>query len=313
MLGDYYVNGAVILSTSIRKHNSLSDANIDLVCMVTPDVSENAIRLLYNYYDRVVRVQFIFNHTECKTEKQTSIYGPWINVCFTKWNVFALDEYAKIMFLDSDVLVVGSILELLDYETPAGIMDTDHNAGRGAQDTKGAVSVQEISRRLQRFQPVMDATCLVIEPSKSSWREMQEMLYKNEFFSNKNPSGPDEVLLAQHCAYKKQEIHKLPKEFGLTFWKNAERTGGAKILNFRGTKPWDNDNADSSWEDVRIWQSYVTDEIRDRLVEHGIPKSKVKYSMDRMDNRVVLMVERQRFFLMYRQLVAAPLQVLLKR
>lgn len=51
----------------------------------------------------------------------------WINDSPTKWSFLSMTEYEKILFLDSDMIVVGPIIDLFSLSTPAAMFD-DQNA-----------------------------------------------------------------------------------------------------------------------------------------------------------------------------------------
>src|SRR6185312_3827432 len=55
MIGDLYVAGAIVLAQSIRKSGSI----VDLVVLVTPDVSEEGKKVLGCYFNYVIQVNYI--------------------------------------------------------------------------------------------------------------------------------------------------------------------------------------------------------------------------------------------------------------
>jgi hypothetical protein len=55
MLGDLYIAGAIVLAHSIRRCGS----TVDLVVLVTPDVSDEGKGILRTYFTHVIEVKYI--------------------------------------------------------------------------------------------------------------------------------------------------------------------------------------------------------------------------------------------------------------
>lgn len=117
MCGDAYVVGALPLAASLK----LSGTKHDCVCLVTKDVSDTARRQLSTIFDRVLQVDYV--EARCspmKTAVQNRVYSSWINKSFTKWRILTLTEYDKVLFMDSDVIVLRNMDELFELSAPAG-------------------------------------------------------------------------------------------------------------------------------------------------------------------------------------------------
>jgi len=115
MKGDKYGFGAVITSFSL-KHTGTP---WDIVCMVTPDVSEEMQKMI-STVARVVKIDYLeFPTRALKTQRQEDIYGSWNSQSYTKAQCLTLWEYNKIIFLDADIIVVQNIDHLFELNAPA--------------------------------------------------------------------------------------------------------------------------------------------------------------------------------------------------
>ena len=125
MGGDNYVSAAVALSKSLREY--IKDRDIELVCLITADVTQGNI--LKEHYHHVYLVDKITasDMPSLGGLTATKIYH-WISDAPTKWNIFALDSYEKVLFLDADMVVLQDIYELFSLDAPAAMFD--HQAAR---------------------------------------------------------------------------------------------------------------------------------------------------------------------------------------
>jgi lipopolysaccharide biosynthesis glycosyltransferase len=162
MLGDEYVVGAKVLAKSLlymgTKH--------DLVCMVTPDVSEQARAELAELYTHVIVVDYV--HYECPamlTKRQNEMYGKWISSAFTKWQCLKLVQYKKILYLDADHLVVKNIEHLFYLKAPA-LCFTDDNNGYYEKLLYGDVVSPETLSGFMRYNKILcKGGTVLFEPS----------------------------------------------------------------------------------------------------------------------------------------------------
>jgi len=117
MKGDAYIAGACAAAYSIRASGSV----LDIVCMVTEDVSNAGVERLKILFTKVITIQYIqFPVIKLKTIKQQEIYQRWMDVSFTKWQCLSLIEYDKILFVDADKIILSNIDHLFHLQAPAG-------------------------------------------------------------------------------------------------------------------------------------------------------------------------------------------------
>lgn len=113
MLGDLYIAGAIVMAHSVRKCGSKAD----LVVLVTPDVSEEGKNILRIYFNHVINVKYI-TVQNWRTKKQR--HRKYLELVFTKFHVFNLTQYEKILLIDADALVLKYPDHLFTLDAPAG-------------------------------------------------------------------------------------------------------------------------------------------------------------------------------------------------
>lgn len=118
MLGDNYIPGAIVLSYSIKRLNSQAD----LVVLVSPDVSDDGKLLLSTFFDRVIVVDLIYV-PNWRTKKQK--HRLYLNYVFTKFHLFNLTQYKKVILIDADALILKHPDYLFSLNAPAGTLIED--------------------------------------------------------------------------------------------------------------------------------------------------------------------------------------------
>lgn len=115
MLGDSYVPAAVVLAHSIRILNS----HVDLVVLVTPDVSQSGRRCLGMYYDKVVEVDYV-KINNWRTKKQP--HRQYLDRVFTRFHALNLTQYKKVLLMDADAIILKHPDHLFTLDAPAGCL-----------------------------------------------------------------------------------------------------------------------------------------------------------------------------------------------
>ncbi|KAI9806356.1 MAG: hypothetical protein M1825_006471 [Sarcosagium campestre] len=110
LLNDGYLPGAVVLAHSLRNAGTTKQ----LAVMVSLDtVSASSITVLKELYDHVLPVQRILN----KNAKNLYLMNRADLVStFTKINLWRLDQFPKIVYIDADVVALRAPDELFDIE-----------------------------------------------------------------------------------------------------------------------------------------------------------------------------------------------------
>jgi hypothetical protein len=113
MMGDGYIPAAIVLAQSLI--NSGSEA--DRVVLVTNDVTEEGKNILSMFFSHVIPITYI-EIPNWRTEKQT--WRKYLNLVFTKFHVFNLTQYKKIILIDADALILKHPDHIFSLQAPAG-------------------------------------------------------------------------------------------------------------------------------------------------------------------------------------------------
>jgi len=117
MISDAYLIGCLTLAQSILSFKE--SHSFDLVCMVTPDISQDAINELKKYYTYVKLVDYInikIERIKHSNEEIKKIYSK----TFTKFQALTLTQYKKIILMDVDMLVIRKeFFNIFNIQTPA--------------------------------------------------------------------------------------------------------------------------------------------------------------------------------------------------
>lgn len=121
MRGDAYLPGALMLARSLREASPRLAAEVDLVCMVTPDVGAVARADLATEFDRVDAVDYI-EIPEALVNHSKPEVRPAYARTFTKLRCLTYAAYKKVLLVDADMVVVRpEVFALFDVPAPAGV------------------------------------------------------------------------------------------------------------------------------------------------------------------------------------------------
>lgn len=265
--GDGYLPGVLLLGSSIRKVIPKEYKKyITLCCMVTNDVSPEARVLISNIYDRVIEVEYLqipphlIKHKNPNTQK---IYSK----TFTKLRIYEMTDYDKVLFMDSDMLVLKKdIVSLFNLNTPAVIFMGKLNNNPRDRYFK---EVKENGRLFKQFQ---NKYCQWNKNMKSNTQLHGNLIPYTNYENEKTNEGMNietSVLLIKPSKYMMNEVIKYieiikqkkikmngdtemvsrmfkdklyaiePRFFGR--WVNPEEHPELVVLDLYGSegKPWD--------------------------------------------------------------------------
>jgi hypothetical protein len=113
MIGDRYISAALVMAQSLIDLNSQADR----VVLITPDVSQEGRELLAKFFDKVIEVNYV-TVQNWRTKKQT--HRKYLELVFTKFHLFNLTQYKKILLIDADAIVLKHPDHIFALEAPAG-------------------------------------------------------------------------------------------------------------------------------------------------------------------------------------------------
>lgn len=243
MCGDEYVPGALVLAKSWRACYESCETPVrvvDLICMVTPDVSHVARKLLSTVFTRVIEVAYIRHPVMYDaTEKQQKMYGRWMSCAFTKWNCLTLVEYDKICFIDADMVFLQNASVLFETTpTPAATWSSPWSAPYAAVEAKRApppanpygrprhgqvVSSETIAAILyapRKRGPVSSGALVLLSPQPGDMELFQEMVHEHKAYGHHCSSGIDEQAIVDfYHRIKKSAWHHIHQSFQMIPWR----------------------------------------------------------------------------------------------
>ncbi|KAI8987147.1 glycogenin 1, isoform CRA_c [Pilobolus umbonatus] len=176
---DSYAPGALVIARRLRDLDSV----IDIVCLVTPNVS-STVRDLLSDICIVIEVETIRSHDPVNL----GILGrPELDITFTKIHCWKLTQYSKIVFLDADIYPIRNIDEL--FERPSFSAAPD--AG---------------------WPDCFNSGLFVAEPSEKTYAELLELAHSKGSFD-----GGDQGLLNTYFSSWPETPHnRLPFTYNTT-------------------------------------------------------------------------------------------------
>jgi FkbM family methyltransferase len=265
MKGESYLPGVLIAAYSVF----LTRTPHDLVCMVTKEVTMGGRRKLLTVLDRLVDVNEItFPTKQMRTAKQAEIYSPWISSSFTKWECLRLIDYAKVLFLDADKVILSNLDNLFQLPAPAatfsspwakpfsgGGMENPYyeagikedgqvvslellRQGLGIGGAMGEAIKEKKSGRENTF--TLIGTCVLLIPSIADVNRLHELVKARIPFGFAGcNSGFDEQSLAFLYLDQKIPITFIHQRANCIPWHPEWMEGERpRLFHYFNTKPW---------------------------------------------------------------------------
>ena len=113
MLGDLYISAAIVLAQSLINSGSKADR----VVLVTPDISEEGKKILQMYFNKVKVINYV-SVENWRVKKQPQ--RKYLDLVFTKFHIFNLVEYKKIILIDADAIILKHPDHIFTLNAPAG-------------------------------------------------------------------------------------------------------------------------------------------------------------------------------------------------
>eukprot|EP01064_Diplonema_japonicum_P009634 TRINITY_DN1710_c0_g3_i1.p1 TRINITY_DN1710_c0_g3~~TRINITY_DN1710_c0_g3_i1.p1 ORF type:complete len:1811 (+),score=485.84 TRINITY_DN1710_c0_g3_i1:85-5517(+) len=152
-----------VIPTCVLMHSiALSGAQYSRVIAVTSAISENDIKLL-SVYGQVVRILPIASPLYIENARYRDT--------FTKLRIWQLTEWDKLLYIDTDVLIVRNLDDVFDLSEWAVPMD--------AMNGRYSTGMMLVRPRLETFQDMM----VSLKTTQVSM-ELPDLLFLQEFFDN---------------------------------------------------------------------------------------------------------------------------------
>jgi glycogenin glucosyltransferase len=152
---DDYTNGVVYLNENLKRVG----AKYPLKCLVDETISEQALEVLKLNGIETIMKPLIPVPEVIKERNKSKGMGIW-NTIFQKLWIFALTEYSKVVYLDSDIMVCANVDELFDKPHMSCV-----------QDSAKILHIPE----WEGFTEI-NAGVLVVEPDQMVFNEMIRMI-----------------------------------------------------------------------------------------------------------------------------------------
>ena len=210
---DNYLPGVIVLDKTIR-----DTCSHRLFVLVSHDLKESTYEALrrrsiaFGYADNVVVNPELFADT-------ADIYSHWKNTLF-KLRIFELTQFSKIVFIDGDIMVLGSIDDLFDRPDMSAVI-----AGRSYPGNEHWYD--------------LNSGVLVIEPCEGIIGKLIDTI--PVVSAAKNNFGDQDILSAYFSDWPQDKNLHLPEGYNVFFdhYHHYIKHGEVKGLHFIGKiKPW---------------------------------------------------------------------------
>ena len=158
-----YFLGTLIAGFTLKKTRTVHDS----VLMVTSDVPREQIKLLKEYFTKIVEVTYINSHPSNFVKDDTRF-----TQVFTKLHLFNLTEYDKVLMLDVDIFIIQNIDHLFELPTPSA-----HYRNKKLEHGK-QISTDLIRIDNNRINGGVNAGTMLLKPDKKEFKIMVDEISK---------------------------------------------------------------------------------------------------------------------------------------
>jgi hypothetical protein len=276
MKGDAYIPGAIVLAHSLKRTGTLHD----VVCMITPDVSNDARSALLAVYDSVVTVNYLhYPSMPTKTAKQQKMYDHWMSDSITMFQSLGLTQYAKICQLDVDIVVLRNMDSVFSTQAPAACFvnpwlshgdvnkfypsDMHHGQLVPKQAIQSALRSRDMSF-------VGGCNCIVIEPSAQARSDLERCMAqivktRGALGSTNSFSAINEQSMAYfYAVFLYKDMYCVGNEYQCVPWKHRQQHFDVPpyLFHYFNKKPWDMQGREP-YPDVGVWWSLALECCRE--------------------------------------------------
>lgn len=213
-----YFFGTLSLIASLDKVESM----YPMVVMVTDNIDENYIKYLKQLKNVIVKKVNPINVSDDVLSINNQNGQPKWTHSFTKLNMFNLTEYEKLVFVDSDMLIIDNIDNLFDLPNlSATIADKAYPRKEAWKELNSGI--------------------MVIEPKTAEFNRLKNLIPKD----TKSPIGDQDILHLGYPNWKTNNNLHLDESYNvffnhIDFYKQWFKNGNSeKVIHFIGpNKPW---------------------------------------------------------------------------
>jgi hypothetical protein len=253
--GDAYIDGVLTVAYSIFRTGSKHD----VVCMTTPDVSQDAKNRMKHIGIKVVDVPYIKTKGYLDERPNMKKRYPKIELFSTKWNCLNFTQYKKIFFLDADMLVQKNIDHIFNLPAPATrlalAIELNEVIYSAPYYKDGQVISKELGENIMyKKGGAIDGGCMLLEPNKDMYQKFLKFSENTDVRKFNARPGDDELYIYAFYHNNNINFHYLGPTWSCIFWKMEKLCSieNSYILNFIGTiKPWLKDL--SMYDDLKPW------------------------------------------------------------
>lgn len=224
---DGYVDGILLLHHSLQKVNT----QYPFYCMVTEDVHELTRKILEGFDINLIpvdKIEMPIHIQKYNEEKEYALAQTW-RYCLTKYHIFNMTQFEKIIFLDADLYFQKNVDHVFKYGHMTGAVDGEaFNLWLDNPHLNTGFFVVEPSNQL--FNDIMNFANNV-DPNFHDWVVAdQEIL---NYYYNEWPEWQEKHLDAMYNVFPPYLVEPWSSE-----WQIQQIMKNAVFFHFVGTKPW---------------------------------------------------------------------------
>lgn len=249
--GDSYLPGVLVVAYSIKETKTVHD----IVCMVTPDVTESAREKIRATGIIVHPVKYLSAPIKYRGQRTAVLDRyPGIHLYTTKWQCLNLVQYDKVFLLDADMVVLRNIDHVFNYTTPSTrVCVGSRKHSYVCQKTGSVIDNKTSNFILYKKGGGVDASCMLLKPDVEEYKIF--LNYLNVFNINvfNTNLGDDELIIFTFYTNRGIRWHALDSKWSCVDWKdNSCNSANSNIMNYIGAvKPWEKDM--SAYADLKLW------------------------------------------------------------
>lgn len=245
-----YINGVLMLNQSLKE----CESKYPLYCIVSKQMVNWETKIVLKYAGipiiEVENIEFkeftksLFNWTP-------RFANMWKNTC-TKFQIWSLIQFDKVVYLDADMIVLQNIDELFEKPHMSACIDAEGLDFFDDNHFNSGLFVCEPN--LDQYYQILDFCKQILNSSFEEGYTDQVIL--NKFFKH----WPKQSNLHLQYYYNYLAPHIIDKEDFLA---------KAKVVHFVGQKPWEEDwkNYDMPFPDIYKHTSDYIEELKDNLLK----------------------------------------------